>query len=60
MSSPIILSLASMPVSFMGSPDFLCSPPKKKAKVPVSIQRYAHQMKVFHGLQEPCFTILFS
>lgn len=29
MSSPIILSLASMPVSFMGSPDFLCSPPKR-------------------------------
>lgn len=57
MSSPIILSLASMPVSFMGSPDLF---PTQKAKVPVSIQRYAHQMKVFHGLQEPCFTILFS
>nr|KUM48911.1 hypothetical protein ABT39_MTgene4247 [Picea glauca]QHR89552.1 hypothetical protein Q903MT_gene3574 [Picea sitchensis] len=34
--------------------------PTQQGKVPVSIQRYAHQMKVFHGLQEPCLTILFS
>lgn len=41
--------------SCMGSPYFNCL-----GKVPVSIQRYAQKIKVFHGLQEPCFKIRFS
>lgn len=34
--------------------------PTKQGKVPLSIQRYAHQMKVVHGLKKPCLTIFFS